>query len=59
MVPPLKVLQENGVVIEEDPSGITPLPPSAKALCDLLLNFNDAVPREAVMSCHLDMIWND
>lgn len=58
-MPPLRVLQENGVVIENDPRRITPLPASARELRDLLLNFNDAVPREAVMSCHSDVIWND
>ena len=56
MVPPLRVLQENGIVIEKDSSRITPLPASARELRDLLLNFNDAVPLEAVMSCHPDVI---
>lgn len=48
MVPSLKVLRNTGIEIEEDPEHITPLPPHAKELRDLLLNFEGIVPLGAV-----------
>ncbi len=53
MAPTLKVLQKSGIHVEEDPRNITPLPPYAKKLRDMLLNFEGVVPFNKVWSASL------
>ena len=48
MAPTLKVLQESGIEIEQDPGNITALPPYAKDLRDMLLNFEKIIPLQKV-----------
>ena len=48
MAPTLEVLQESGIKIEQDPGDITPLPPYAKELRDMLLNFEKIIPLQKV-----------
>ena len=48
MVPSLPTLRNNGIEIEEDPRHITPLPPYAEDLRQLLLNFREIVPLNRV-----------
>ena len=44
MVPPLHVLEQNGMRIETDHEKIKPLPPYAEELRELLLNFQGIIP---------------
>lgn len=53
MAPTLKVLQETGIEIEEDPGKVTLLPPYAKKFRDMLLNFERVVPFNKVWSASL------
>lgn len=53
MAPTSNVLQESGIEIEEDPEDITPLPPYAKKLRDMLLNFEGVVSFNKVWSASL------
>lgn len=48
MVPPLAVLQAHNIEIDDDPGHIGDLPPYAKGLRDLLLNFEGIVPLNKV-----------
>lgn len=60
MTPALEVLQRNGIEIETDPRKITQLPPYAKDLRDMLLNFERVVPFNKVCSASLHIgILND
>ncbi|KAK0514049.1 hypothetical protein JMJ35_003771 [Cladonia borealis] len=44
MAPTSRAPHKSGIKIEEDPKNITPLPPYAKELRDMLLNFEGVVP---------------
>lgn len=63
MTPALEVLQRNGIEIETDPRKITQLPPYAKDLRDMLLNFERVVPfnkkNELQSYCKLDKSLGD
>ena len=48
MAPTLEVLQESGIEIEQDPGDIIALPPYAKELRDMLLNFEKIIPLQKV-----------
>ena len=50
MAPTSKAPHASGIEIEEDSSHITPLPPYAKELRDMLLNFEGVV--------HLNKVWS-
>ena len=57
MAPTSEVLLESGIEIEEDPGDTTPLPPYAKELRDMLLNFERVVPFNKVYLASLQP-WN-
>ena len=55
MVPGLRVLQDSGIEIEDDPDNIKPLPPYAKELRDLLLNFEGILPLDQVHNAYCSL----
>lgn len=55
MVPPLRVLQDSGIAIEEDSSHIKPLPPYAEDLWKLLLDFTGIIPLSQVWSAAFEL----
>ena len=57
MAPTLEVLQESGIEIEQDPGDIIALPPNAKELRDMLLNFEKIIPLQKVCSSSFQS-WN-
>ena len=59
MAPPLSVLKAKGITIEEDPAQITPLPPYAEDLRQLLLNFEGIVPLIKVLSVYSIILPQD
>ena len=55
MAPTLEVLQESGIEIEQDPGDIIVLPPYAKELRDMLLNFEKIIPLQKVCSSSFNL----